>query len=73
MDLGYKDAQSYIKDGHVESLETLIHYHSLKKSGDKRIAKHTYGSFIEAKKNGEFEKHNVEEDPHMKKYEYLMA
>jgi len=31
----------------------------MKKSGDPRIYKHTYGSFVEAKANGEFEAYNI--------------
>ena len=73
MDMGYKDAQDKIKNGAAESLETLIHYHAMKKSGDDRINKHTLGSFTEAKRNGEFSEYKMEEDPHMKKYQFLMG
>lgn len=72
-DMGFKDAQNAIKLGETESLENLIHYHALKKSGHQSIMNHTYGSFTEAKQNGEFAKYEIDEDPHMKTYQFLMA
>lgn len=68
--MGVKDAQNVIGTGETESLDNLIHYHALKKTGKPEIAKHTYGSFLEAKKNGEFEEYNLLEDPYMKKYQF---
>jgi hypothetical protein len=55
----------------VSSLDDLIHYHALKKSGDEQIRNHTYGSFLEAKANGEFSEYDIMEDPYMNKYTYL--
>lgn len=71
--MGVADAQAVINQGSTISLDQMIHYHALKKTGDARIMKHTYGSFIEAKKNGEFEDYDIMEDPYMKKYTYLQA
>lgn len=68
--MGVKDAQDVINKGSKESLDDLIHYHALKKTGNKQIAEHTYGSFIEAKKNGEFEEYDIMKDPYMRKYTY---
>jgi len=35
------------------------------------MMKHTYGSFIEAKRNGEFEEYDIHEDPYNKHYTLL--
>mmetsp|Transcript_14016 Transcript_14016/g.23813 ORF Transcript_14016/g.23813 Transcript_14016/m.23813 type:complete len:303 (-) Transcript_14016:62-970(-) len=70
-DMGFKDAQDKIEKGAVTSLDQLLHYHALKKSGDEQIRNHTLGSFIEAKERGEFGDYNLHEDPHMKKYQFL--
>lgn len=69
--LGMKDAEAVITNSTHSSLDNLIHYHALKKSGNPSIMKHTYGSFTEAKKNGEFEDYDIFEDPYMKKYTIL--
>ena len=71
--MGQKDAQDAINNGQggnacKNSVDDVIHYHALKKKGDQRMFKHTFGSFISAKQNGEFEDYNIHEDPHMKKY-----
>jgi predicted acylesterase/phospholipase RssA len=66
--MGMKDAEAVIKNGTHSSLDNVIHYHALKKSGNPSIMKHTYGSFTEAKQNGEFEDYNIHEDPYMRKY-----
>ena len=71
--MGFKDAQDVI-DGNengISSLDTLIHYHALKKSGHPSIKAHTYGSFADAKQAGEFEDYNIHEDPYMKKYTFM--
>lgn len=47
-----------------------MHYFALKKRGDPSILKHTYGSFLDAKKRGEFEPYDVMADPYMRKYTY---
>jgi len=52
------------------TIEDLIQYHALKKSGNGAIRGHTYGSFIEAKKNGEFADYDIMQDPYMRKYTY---
>jgi len=67
--MGVKDAQDVINKG-PQSLDDLIHYHALKKTGNTQIAKHTYGSFLEAKNNGEFEAYDIMQDPYMRKYTY---
>ena len=48
----------------------MIHYHALKKTGHPTIKNHTYGSFIEAKNNGEFAEYDIMKDPYMRKYTY---
>ena len=68
--MGVKDAQDVINKGSVETMDDLIHYHALKKTGNTQIAKHTYGSFLEAKNNGEFEAYDIMQDPYMRKYTY---
>jgi len=73
-DLGVKDALAEIdkhESGKMTNLDHLIHYHALKKSGDQSINGHTFGSFTEAKENGEFGDYNIHEDPFMKKYTFL--
>jgi len=66
--LGIKDAQDAINKGEMQSFNELMHYHALKKSGDQRMLKHSYGTFVEALKKGEFEPYNAREDPYMAKY-----
>lgn len=66
--VGYKDAQDAIDN--KMTIDDLIHYHALKKSGNQSIKGHTYGSFIEAKRNGEFEEYDIMADPYMRKYTY---
>ena len=63
---GTKDAQDAING--QSSIDDLIHYHALKKHGDQAIKKHTYGSFLEAKKNGEFGEYDIMQDRFMRKY-----
>ena len=72
-DMGVKDAQAAV--GNLEqgqacknSVADITHYHALKKQGDARMKKHTYGSFVDAKRNGDFEEYNMSEDPYAKKY-----
>ena len=72
-DMGFKDAQKKIDEqaaGH-SSLDHLIHYHALKKSGNPSINGHSFGSFSEAKKNGEFSDYDIMEDPFARKYTYM--
>ena len=71
--MGMKDAQTTI-DNHglgVSSLDNMIHYHALKKTGDPAIMNHTLGSFNEAKNNGEIGEYDIMEDPYMRKYTYM--
>lgn len=70
---GQTDAVNAVKAGEGASLENLIHYHSLKKSGDDRVKGLTLGEFIEAKLSGVFEEYNVESDPAFIKYKLMMA
>merc|ERR1711918_283491 len=49
-DLGKKDAEKALSNKDAagncaNSLDDLMHYHALKKRGDERMMKHTYGSF----------------------------
>jgi hypothetical protein len=66
--MGVKDANAAIAKGHGGSLEDLIHYHAMKKTGNPAILKHTYGSFVEARAQGEFEDYDIHSDPYMAKY-----
>lgn len=63
---GAKDAQDAING--KSTIDDLIHYHALKKQGDQGIKKHTYGSFLEAKKNGDIGEYDIMQDRFMRKY-----
>ena len=63
---GVKDAQDAISG--KTTIDDLIHYHALKKTGNQAIRGHTYGSFIDAKKNGEIADYDIMQDPYMRKY-----
>jgi len=63
---GEKDAQDAIS-GKV-TIDDLIHYHAMKKSGNQAMRSHTYESFIEARKNGEFGDYDIMQDKFMRKY-----
>jgi hypothetical protein len=65
-DLGFKDAVAAANS--TTSLDDMIHYHALKKSGSPKISKHTLGSFKEAKADGQFDKYDIFSDPFMRKY-----
>ena len=71
--MGVADAEATInaQSEGVSSLDTLIHYHALKKTGDEAIKGHTFGSFTEAKQNGEIPEYDIMEDPYMRKYTYM--
>jgi len=71
-DMGVKDANAAIDAGSVATWDNAIHYHALKKKGDPRIMKHTYGSFVEAKAKGEFEEYDILKDDYMRKYTYKL-
>merc|ERR1712224_361845 len=66
--LGEKDADAAIAK--KMTIDDVVHYHALKKTGRDRIAGHTFGSFLEAKKRGEFQKYDIMKDPYMRKYTY---
>lgn len=68
--MGINDAQAAINKGASAQLEHVVHYHSMKKSGDSRISEHTFGSFSEAKTNGKFEEYDIWQDDFMRKYTY---
>lgn len=70
--MGVQDAQNAINRGATTTFDELIHYHALKKRGDERILKHTYGSFQTAKANGEFEEYDILKDDYMRKYTYKL-
>ena len=72
-ELGKKDAEKALENKDQEgscanSLNDVIHYHALKKRGDQRMMKHTYGSFVQAKRNGDFEEYNIHDDPFNRHY-----
>lgn len=66
--VGEKDAAAAIDK--KTTIDDLIHYHALKKTGRDGISGHTYGSFLEAKANGEFAQYDIMKDPYMRKYTY---
>ena len=69
-DLGIKDAQAAIAKGPQATFDELVHYYAMKKQGDPRIMKHSFGSFKEARANGEFGEYDMFEDDYMRKYTY---
>lgn len=69
-EIGVKDANSAIENGSAVTFDNLIHYHALKKQGDSKIIKHSLGTFVDAKNNGEFEKYDIMKDDYMRKYTY---
>jgi len=52
------------------SLDDMIHYYSLKLTGNKQIKGHTWGSFLEAKKSNNILPYDIMKDPFMRKYTY---
>jgi hypothetical protein len=70
--MGVGDANAALEQNCETSIDNLIHYHAMKKSGDERILKHTYGSFLEAKAKGEMGEYDIMEDDLMRKYTYKM-
>jgi len=71
--MGVSDANKAISDGSKTTWNNLVHYYSIKKSGDARILKHTYGSFRDAKENNEFEEYDIMKDDFMRKYTYKLT
>lgn len=70
--MGVTDAANAIKKGPTATFDDIVHYYSMKKRGDAKIKKHTFGSFQQAKANGEFDKYNIFEDIYMRKYTYKL-
>jgi len=70
--LGVKDAQAAIAKGSATEFDQLVHYYSMKLRGDQKINKHSFGSFKEAKQNGEFEDYDIMKDDYMRKYTYKL-
>ena len=68
LDIGEQDAYNAIQKGEGISFDHLIHYHSLKKSGDERLMKMNLGDFVEAKLGGAFEEYDMKKDPNFIKY-----
>ena len=68
--MGIEDAHTAIGKGATASFDDLIHYHAMKKQGDPRMLKHSYGTFVDAKALGEFEDYDILKDDYMKKYTY---
>lgn len=64
---GVKDANDAIAQKHT--VNDLIHYFTLKKYGNGVLRGRSYGSFVEAKRNGEYDfEKDVMQHPRMKKY-----
>jgi len=57
--MGWNDAQNAIKNGCHHAFDDATHWYALKKKNDSRVGKHTFGSFRDAKKNGEFEEYDI--------------
>ena len=67
-DAGVTDANNAIDN--KTTIDDLIHYHALKKTGNHGVKGHTYGSFVEAKQRGEIEQYDIMKDIYMRKYTY---
>jgi hypothetical protein len=62
IEMGKTDAANVINNttaNSYSSLDNLIHYHAMKKTGDQRVLPHTYGSFTEARQNGDFGDYDI--------------
>ncbi|CDW78254.1 patatin-like phospholipase family protein [Stylonychia lemnae] len=71
---GIEDAIAAINQGSGQSVDHLIHYHLLKSQNDDRIDNLTYGGFMEAKANGDydfqaFDVSSITSDPSYIKYQ----
>lgn len=66
-DLGFSDAQKVAANS-TQSLDDLIHYHALKKTGNNDVRKYSFGTFQAAKKEGKFDDYDIMQDPYMRKY-----
>jgi len=69
IDIGEQDAKNAIANGEGVSFDHLIHYHSMKKTGDARLKKMNFGEFVNAKADGHFEEYDVKKDPNFVKYQ----
>mmetsp|Transcript_2757 Transcript_2757/g.3602 ORF Transcript_2757/g.3602 Transcript_2757/m.3602 type:complete len:128 (+) Transcript_2757:755-1138(+) len=67
--MGEADAKSAIL--YPDNTEAMLQFHSMKKTGDNRIANMDYKEFIDKKQAGEFESYSVNSDPRNKAYELL--
>ena len=67
---GVADANAAIDN--KTTIDDLIHYHALKKTGNHGVKGHTYGSFVEAKQRGEIEDYDIMKDIYMRKYTYKL-
>lgn len=75
MDMGYNDAKNTV-DSHgngFSSIDDLIHYHSLKKSGKPVVGSASFGTFVDGKRDGSIGDYDIMEDPYMRKYTYKVA
>jgi len=54
MDMGYNDAKNTVKQHNegFNSIDDLVHYHALKKSGKPTVGSHSFGTFVQAKRDG---------------------
>ena len=75
MDMGYKDAIKTVKShgNGFSSIDDLIHYHALKKSGKPTVGSSCFGTFVDAKRKGDIGDYDIFQDPYMKKYTYKLT
>ena len=59
---GEADAKALVAAGNGNGTEDVLHYHSMKKSGDMRVNKLNYGQFVEEKQNGVFDSYDATKD-----------
>lgn len=59
---GEADAKSLVINGNGNGTEDVLHFHSLKKGGDKRINKLSFGKFLNMKEQGTFESYDATKD-----------
>jgi len=59
---GEADAKALVAEGNGNGTEDVLHYHSLKKGGDKRINKLSFGEFLNEKEIGTFESYDATKD-----------
>ena len=74
MDMGYNDAKNTVQS-HAQgfnSIDDLVHYHSLKKSGKPTVGSSSFGTFVKAKRDGLVGDYDIMQDPYMRKYTYKL-